>query len=217
MRKGFVSVLCLICAVCAAPLRVFAADPGTPVPAAVPETQSPKIALFITEQNIEGPRSAWWASEVDLSATEAALATKLLSAGFTVVQPSDLQDAIKKEKAYRTVDIVDRDTAKIASLGDADLVITGKAVASAGGNVPQSSMRSCFANVTVRLVDAKTGKILAYIDASGNSAHMDVISGGREALIMAAGNIAPKIIDAVSKYRPQQAAIPAAGQAGQKN
>ena len=78
-------------------------------------------------------------------------------------------------------------------------------------------MRSCFANVTVRLVDAKTGKILAYIDASGNSAHMDVISGGREALIMAAGNIAPKIIDAVSKYRPQQAAIPAAGQAGQKN
>jgi curli biogenesis system outer membrane secretion channel CsgG len=216
MNKGFVLALCFFCAACALPVGIFAADPETTVPTEVQETQPLKIALFITEQNIEGPRSAWWASEVDLSATEAALATKLLAAGFTVVQPLALQDVIRKEKAYRTVDIGDRDTAKIASLGDADLAITGKAVASAGGNVPQSSMRSCFANVTVRIVDAKTGKILAYIDASGNSAHMDVISGGREALIMAADNIAPKIIDAVSKHRPQQAANPAEGQAEQK-
>ena len=33
-----------------------------------------KVILLIAEQNIEGPQRAWWASEVDLSTTEAAIA-----------------------------------------------------------------------------------------------------------------------------------------------
>jgi hypothetical protein len=93
------------------------------------------------------------------------------------------------------VNLSDKTSIKMASMAKADYVILGKAVASAGGKVPQSNMRSCFANLTAKLINVKTGKIVAYLDAAGNSAHMDVISGGREALVSAGQNIAAKIVD----------------------
>ena len=60
-------------------------------------------------------------------------------------------------------------------------------------------MRSCFANLSAKLIRVKDGKIIAYLDAAGNSAHPDVITGGKEALVSAANNLAPKLIEAVSK------------------
>jgi len=154
-----------------------------------------KIILLISEQNIDSPRSAWWAGEVDLSATEAALAKQLLDAGFEILEPDVVGDIIKKDKAFRMVTMSDQSSVKLANMARADYAVVGKAVASAGGNVPHSSMRSCFANLTAKVINVKTGKIIAYLDASGNSAHMDVISGGREALVNAGGQIAGKIIE----------------------
>ncbi len=153
-----------------------------------------KIVLLISEQNIESPRSAWWAGEVDLSAAESAIAGKLIEAGYYVMEPGEMEQVIKKDRAFRIVAISDKSSIKLASAAKADYVVSGKAIASAGGNVPQSNMRSCFANITVKLIDAKTGKVLAYLDAAGNSAHMDVISGGREALVSAGRQAADKII-----------------------
>ncbi|MCU0650615.1 MAG: CsgG/HfaB family protein [Candidatus Omnitrophica bacterium] len=154
-----------------------------------------QIVLLVSEQNIDSPRHAWWASEVDLSATEAALATKLLDAGFEVIDPASMSGVIKKEKAFRMLDVSDKSSVKMASLAKADYVLLGKAVASSGGNVPQSSMRSCFANITAKLINVRTGKVIAYLDASGNSAHMDVITGGREALVSAGQSIGIKMVD----------------------
>ena len=154
-----------------------------------------KLVLLISEQNIDSHRQAWWASEVDLSAAEAAIATRLLDAGFEIIEPGSMSNVISQDKAFRVVNLSDKTSIKMASLAKADYVIVGKAVASAGGNVPQSTMRSCFANLTAKLINVKTGKIIAYLDAAGNSAHMDVISGGREALASAGQNIAAKIVD----------------------
>jgi len=151
--------------------------------------------LFIAEQNIDSPRSAWWASEVDLSSTEAEIARQLLDSGYEIIEPGAMEEVINQRKAYRMTNLSDNTSIKMATLARADYVILGKAVASAGGNVPQSNMRSCFANLTVKLINVKTGKVMAYLDASGNSAHMDVISGGREALVNAGRQIAVKIID----------------------
>jgi hypothetical protein len=178
---------------------VFAQAGIVETPKAAKIFGNPKIILFIAEQNIDAPRSAWWASEVDLSSTEAAVAKSLLEEGFDIVEPGLLGETLEKDKAFRMVDIAEKDSLKLAQVAKADYVITGKAVASAGGTVPQSSMRSCFANMTVKLIDVKAAKTIAYIDAAGNSVHMDVITGGREALVSAAKNIAPKIIEALKK------------------
>jgi hypothetical protein len=165
-----------------------------------------KIILFIAEQNIDSPRSAWWASEVDLSSTEAEIAKQLLNSGYEIIEPQAMEEVINQQKAYRVMDLSDKTSIKMASLAKADYVILGKAVASSGGNVPQSNMRSCFANLTAKLINVKTGKVVAYLDASGNSAHMDVISGGREALVSAGGQIAVKIVEklnSIAQYKSQ--------------
>ena len=160
-----------------------------------------KIILLISEQNIESPRAAWWASEVDLSATEAAIAGKIIEAGYEVIEPSALEETLKKDKAYRMVDLSETDSAKLGNLSKADFVVLGKAVASAGGNVPQSTMRSCFANVTAKLIRVKDSKVIAYVDATGNSAHPDEITGGKEALVNAADVLSAKIIEELNKQQ----------------
>jgi hypothetical protein len=157
------------------------------------------VILLIAEQNIEGPQRAWWASEIDLSTTEAAIAQKLITGGYEVLEPSNLTRAIKQDKAFRLINLPEDKSVKLGNLSKADYVVLGKAIASAGANVPQSNMRSCFANITTKLIRVKDGKVVAYLDASGNSAHMDVITGGTEALANAAEDLATKITDALNK------------------
>ena len=158
-----------------------------------------KLILLISEQNIDGPQRAWWASEIDLSTTEAKVAARLIADGYLVLEPSNLTKVIRQDPAFRMVGFSENKAVKLGNLSRADYVVLGKAVASAGGNVPQSSMRSCFANVSAKLIRVKDGLVVAYLDAAGNSAHPDVISGGREALGNAADVLALKIEDALTK------------------
>jgi predicted ATP-grasp superfamily ATP-dependent carboligase len=161
----------------------------------------PRVILLISEQNIEGPRDAWWASEVDLSATEATIAAKIIEAGYEVVEPQELENTIKKNRAFRMLDLSEKDSIKMGSLSKADYIILAKAVASSGGTVPQSNMRSCFANLTAKLIRVEDNQVITYLDATGNSVHMDVITGGKEALVNAATNLSQKIINALNKER----------------
>jgi len=158
-----------------------------------------KVILLIAEQNIEGSQRAWWASEIDLSTSEAAIANGLLGAGFQVLEPSNLAKVIRQDRAFRMLNLSEAKSVKLGNLSKADYVVLGKAVASAGGNVPRSTMRSCFANLTAKLIRVKDGRVIAYLDAAGNSAHMDVITGGREALTNAGQDLAVKIINALNK------------------
>lgn len=157
----------------------------------------PKIILLISEQNISGPQRAWWASEIDLSTTESAVAQKLIDQGYTVIEPSSVSKVIKQEKALRIIDLSEAASTKLGNLSKADYVVLGKALASSGANVPQSNMRSCFANITAKLIRVKDAKVIAYLDAAGNSAHMDVITGGKEALSNAGSDLAAKLVDKI--------------------
>jgi hypothetical protein len=158
-----------------------------------------KVILLIAEQNIEGPQHAWWASEIDLSTTEAKIATQLIAGGYEVLEPSNLTKIIKQDPAFRLLNFSEGKAVKLGNLSRANYVVVGKAIASAGGNVPQSNMRSCFANVTAKLIRVKDGKVIAYLDAAGNSAHLDVITGGREALAGAGDDLAAKILEVLNR------------------
>jgi hypothetical protein len=158
-----------------------------------------KVILLISEQNIEGPQRAWWASEIDLSATETTVAKRLLEAGYEVLEPTSLTKVINQRRAFRMVEMSEAQSVELGNLSQADYVVLGKAIASSGGNVPQSNLRSCFANLSAKLIRVKDGLVMAYLDASGNSAHLDIITGGREALDNAAEQLATKIIDALKK------------------
>ena len=163
------------------------------------QNAKPKIILLIAEQNIESPQRAWWATEIDLSATETSVAKKLIENGYEIIDPSSAAKIIKQNKAFRNLDLSEGESIKLGSLSKAGYVVSGKAIASSGGKVPQSSMLSCFANITAKLIRVKDGKVIAYLDASGSSAHMDVITGGKEALNNAAFDLATKITEALNK------------------
>lgn len=158
-----------------------------------------KVILLVAEQNIEGPQRAWWASEIDLSVTEATIARNLIEQGYQVLEPSEVNKIIKHRPAFRRIGLSEGESVKLGKLSKADYVILGKAIVSSGGNVPQSNMRSCFANVTAKLIRVKDGKVMMYLGSSGNSAHLDLITGGKEALVSAGEDLATKIIDALNK------------------
>lgn len=164
-----------------------------------PDNPKPKFILMVSEQNIEGPQRNWWASEIDLSVTESTIAQALITEGYEVLEPSVLDKTISRDPAFRVVNLAEQDSVKLGKLAAADYVVLGKAIATSGGNVPQSSMRSCFANITAKVIKISDGKVLAYLDASGNSAHLDVVTGGKEALKSAGADLASKIIGALAK------------------
>jgi hypothetical protein len=178
------------------------------------EENKANFLLLIAEQNIEGPQRCWWASEVDLSTVEAKLSEGLIAEGYSVLDPSQISGVLKEEKAFRSINLSDEESVELAKLSQADYVILGKAVASSGGNVPESNMRSCFANVTIKLIRAQDGKIIAYLEAGGSSVHTDVISGGREALIKAAGDLVTKVVNALSQEDKLEGVIQEGGQGG---
>jgi hypothetical protein len=155
--------------------------------------------LMVAEQNIEGPQKAWWMSEVDLSTVESALARKLLESGYDILEPSVISKQVKEKKAFQRADIGDVDSVGLGKNLKADYVVLGKAVASAGGNVPQSTMRSCYANVSAKIIRVSDGKVVAYLDAAGSTVHTDVITGGREALANAGQDLAAKVVSAMLK------------------
>ncbi|MDD5155175.1 MAG: hypothetical protein PHF11_01655, partial [Candidatus Omnitrophica bacterium] len=136
---------------------------------------------------------------IDLSTVENALAQQFIEQGYEVVEPSSVSGVIKQDKAFRLVDLSEPAAIKLGSLSKADYVVLGKAVASSGGNVPQSNMRSCFANVTAKLIRVKDGKVIAYLDAQGSSVHMDPVSGGKEALANAGDELAVKVTDKITR------------------
>ena len=155
--------------------------------------------LLISEQNIEGPQRAWWMSEVDLSTVESSVAQKLIAGGYEVLEPSVASKQVSIDKAFKRADLPENDSVTLGKNLRADYVISGKAVASAGGEVPQSTMRSCYANVTAKIIRVKDGKVVAYLDAAGSTIHPDVITGGREALTNAGGDLANKVINAMAQ------------------
>jgi len=165
------------------------------------QTANKKVILLISEQNIEGPQRAWWASEIDLSVTEATIAKKLIEQGYEVIEPAELSKTLKKTAAFRMLNLDDQESVKLGKEAKADYIVLGKAIASSGGTVPQSNMRSCFANITVKLIRASDGKIVAYLEGSGNTVHTDVVTGGKEALVNAADDLTIKITDALNKAK----------------
>lgn len=156
-----------------------------------------RLILLISEQNISGPQTAWWMSEIDLSVTEMRIAQGLIKEGYRVIEPLEANSVIKLDKSFRVVLPSEDKAVDLAAGTKADFVVLGNAVASAGGFAPESKMRSCFANITVKLISVEDSKIMAYLQGSGSSVHTDMVTGGKEALVKAADNIVPKIIEAL--------------------
>lgn len=163
----------------------------------------PRIMLLISEQNIASDKpSYWWGSgsSVSIGVAENTLMEKFMGKGFNFVDRQVVLAGIKEEiKApVSSAPGLSNETAlKLASMGEAEVVIIGQAVAKAGPMLMNTSIRSCQATVSVRVLNADSGEPLATSSASATVAHVDPITGGSEALKKASAEISDKLISQI--------------------
>lgn len=177
---------------------------GAPPDAAGPTM--PSVLFMVSEQNI-GQEIAffWWSlfgqgggqfsgQTVDMAVSESVLKDAFIGQGFTVVDISTKTGTIEISNAYRVADLT---TAAVRSYGnkfDADIVITGKALAKEGPRTPGSSVGSYLADITLSAIRVDNGQVLASTRGHGVARHVAQHSGGNEAIARAAQGVAEKLM-----------------------
>jgi hypothetical protein len=131
----------------------------------------------------------------DLGQTESIIVEKLVTAGFTVVDPRTVKTNIARDQALR---ILEGDNFAAASAGlqyGAQVVITGKAFSKqAGGGIQGSRMQSVQGMVQLRAVHSDDGRIISSRSAQTAAAHIDEAQGGVRAVRGAAGQATEALI-----------------------
>lgn len=159
----------------------------------------PRLMLLISEQNIAADKpNYWWGADnsVSMGIVENTLMEKFMGKGFDFVDKQVVLARMKEEikTPVSSAPALSNEMAlKLASMGEAEVVIIGQAVAKAGPQLMNTTIRSCQATVSVRVLNADSGEPLATASASATMAHVDPITGGSEALKKASAEISDKL------------------------
>lgn len=127
-----------------------------------------------------------------------------LENGFKVVGsgiPNTTKGNIAKEEILKAVEGDDLSSKNLGNYLNADVVIVGKAVAKGVSGLKGSLQKSARANVNIRVVDAKTGEILAVESAAATASAIDELSAGVEAIKMASRDIAQNLVKKLSEVK----------------
>jgi hypothetical protein len=124
--------------------------------------------------------------EVDLTAAETAIIDVLRSKGFEVVDQAQAKENQERDKILSALEGNAKAAAAIAAAQQAELVITGKAVAKVATGINLGGMKSCQANITTRIISADDAKIIATASENAAHPHIDEVTGGTLAIQKAA-------------------------------
>ncbi len=157
---------------------------------------NPRIAIIFNESNIGESYNQYHFFDVDMTQAETTLMDKFLQKNFEVVDPATVREGIKREQAIAALEGNDKMAAAIGLQLDADVVITGKAVAKVAATQMKvlGDMKSCQANLTARVVKADVGTVMATSSEHAAHPHIDEITGGNEAIKKAANKLGDDLI-----------------------
>lgn len=180
----------------APPADAPAAAPAAPAAeAATPEPAVTRIAVFLPEQ-IDG--DWYWfdygAGQQHLAQT--AMERALVNAGFEIIDVANIGGRISFEDLISPKTA----TAKGAEMG-ADYVVAGKATATKSSESTAYAVNVVRANaeITLRLVRVRDGRVLAVEDASALAGGQAVRTAGQEAIKKAAAEAARKMLTALRR------------------
>ncbi len=161
----------------------------------------PKVVVMMAEQNVGMTVfSFWWggaaaqAVQTDIGSAEQALTAALLEKNFRIVDRNALATGVKVKPSYQVVDISNQDILEMTKTLDADIVIAGKAMARSVGSIAGSQMTSTQANVTMRAINLKDGKVIGSASAQAAQPHIDPVTGGTLAIEKAAKEASKKLV-----------------------
>jgi len=163
--------------------------------------------VMIAEQNVgDAALRFWWnpaAATADLSTAENEIIASFQEKGFRFIDPDAVKKDIKVAPAFRVADLSADKVKTLGAQADADVVIFGQALAKLAGQVGGTAIKSVQANVSLRAVDADTGRILATAQENAPGAHIDEVTAGSQALKQAsrkaAQDLMGKIVQGWSK------------------
>lgn len=184
----------------------------------------PRVAVFSSEQNVDGTwaRSFYSSiysssgnvamSEANFNICEGAIVNEFTSSGFPVIDMTLDPTEVKKAYQYKPVferydenflNIPNDNAAKLAKIVDnqVEVVVTCNALAKNQGK-KSSYMNSVLANVTCKAVNVKGNTRLTNASASSAVPHIDPVTGGNQALEKACKDVGNKLATAIAE-RPR--------------
>ncbi len=165
--------------------------------AALIEKENPRVMVMIAEQNI-GETNYLRYFDVDLSAAETAIIEVFRSKGFEVVDQAQAKENQQRDIILSALDGNAKSAAAIAAALQAEMIITGKAIAKVATGFNMGGMKSCQANLTTRIVSADDAKIIATASENAAYPHIDEVTGGTMAIQKAAKKCAETLVTKVA-------------------
>ena len=158
----------------------------------------PRVMIMVAEQNVGMHYySYWWgikAGTADLSITENVLMEKLARKGFHVVDHAMASKTLEIKDPYKIESLSNDAVRDIGKVYDAEVVIYGKALSKLAGSVLGSSMKSAQADVSLRVVNTDTGRVIASSTHHAAAVHPNEVTAGAEALKIATDAIADQLL-----------------------
>ena len=161
----------------------------------------PRVMIMVAEQNVGMHYySYWWgvkAGTADLSIAENVLMEKLTRKGFLIVDHAMTSKTLEIKAPYK-IESLDNDAVRsIGNIYDAEIVIYGKALSKLAGSVLGTSMKSAQADVSLRVVDTDTGRVIASATEHAAAVHPNEVTAGADALRIATDAIADRLLQQI--------------------
>jgi len=160
------------------------------------DKENPRVMVLIAEQNI-GDTDRFRYFEVDMTAAETAIIDAFRSKGFEVIDPGQVKANQDRDAVLAALEGDAKQAAAIAAAQQAELIVTGKAAAKVVTGFNLGGMKSCQANITVRVVRAGDARIVATASEHAAHPHIDELTGGTMAIEKAAKKSGETIIGKV--------------------
>ena len=161
------------------------------------QMHKPRTIAMIAEQNIGSEWYGWWwgahGQQTDFSVVENVFMDKFTEKGFEFIDPQIAAQEMKVTAAYRVQDLTIAQAKTLGGQVDAEVVITGKALAKLYGQIG-GGMKSVQADLTARAVRTDTGQVIAAVTTHAAAVHISEITAGTDALRKAANQAADELI-----------------------
>ena len=158
----------------------------------------PRMMVIIDERNIGESAGSYHYIEADMNTAETAITNALLAKGFKFVDQATVKHNLKQQQAAAILGGDVKQAAALGKLLNAEVVITGKALAKA--TVVEAfgaKTRSQQATVSVRALRTDTGDIIAMAEAQGKYPHIDDIAGGVKAIQQACEKVSDELVEKI--------------------
>jgi len=162
---------------------------------------NPRTMVMFDEKNIGESYNRYHFFSVDMTQAENTMIEVFQDKGFPMVDPATVRANIKREQALAALEGDTRAAAAIGLSFEAEVVITGKAIAKVASSRIKAlgDMKSCQANVNAKVIKTDDGTIIATGSEHAAAVHIDEITGGTQAIEKATQKLSKELIKKILK------------------